>query len=259
MTTELFKRKSEKFSFDNSRGDTLAGVIDLPDGTPPLFYGVFAPCFTCVKESHGAAKICRALAERGGAMLRFDMTGLGQSTGHFSETNMTTRIADIVAACNAFGQAYAPPTLLIGHSISGTAALSAAHHIPSVKNVVTIGSPADSQSVIAKFRRLGHLTEKADGIELLVIDRMVAFNHAFEADLLAGTAAEDTRRLSQNLWVFHAPNDTIVSFDNAQTIVDRAPHARLIALADTATHLFERGSEDALFVADFLTKNLSLS
>ena len=47
--------------------------------------------------SHGAAKVCREMAERGAAMLRFDMAGLGQSEGDIADMNFTTRIGDIMA------------------------------------------------------------------------------------------------------------------------------------------------------------------
>src|SRR3954462_5513533 len=107
-------RKSIRHKFSNGRGQELAGTIDMP-AHEPLFWGVFAPCFTCPKESHGAAKICRALAEDGVAMLRFDMTGLGESDGRFADTNFTTRTQDIVAACKHVEKEFGPPKLLIGH------------------------------------------------------------------------------------------------------------------------------------------------
>ncbi len=72
--------KSVKFNFPNEQGQRLAGVLDLPEGTPRL-YGVFGPCFTCLKESHAAVKVCRALVAEGIAMLRFDTTGVGMSEG----------------------------------------------------------------------------------------------------------------------------------------------------------------------------------
>lgn len=254
-------RTAEKFSFLNAEGKTLAGIIDMP-ARPPLFFGVFAPCFTCVKESHGAAKICRALAERGVAILRFDMTGLGESKGDFADTHFSSRISDIVSACRALEAAYAAPKLLIGHSISGTAALSAIHQLPGIKTLVTVGSPRDPESVIEKFRKLGHMTVREDGIELNVLGRITPFKNTFLDDMLSQDVAGDTARITQKLLVFHAPNDDIVTSSQAEDIIARAtssPGRKLFLLDEAATHLFEKRNDDAVFVAEKILENIDVS
>lgn len=249
-------RTSTSFSFPNGRGQVLSGTLDAPEENP-AFYGVFAPCFTCPKESHGAGKICRALAERGIAMLRFDMTGLGASEGDFAETNFTTRIQDIQAACRALEEAHAAPALLIGHSISGTAALSAARELPSVRLLATVGSPRDPTAVIDKFRRGGLMVLTEDAVELDVLGRKTMFRRSFLDDMLAQNVAADTAALACKLLVFHAPHDDIVSFDNAQEIYDRANGEKeFISLDPAATHLFEKRKEDAVFIAETIAARL---
>lgn len=244
----------EKFSFRNQNGETLAGIVETPDGAPRL-YAVFGPCFTCVKESNGAVRISRALAERGIATLRFDTTGVGESEGVLARATFTSRIADIIAACNAVAQAFAPPRLFVGHSISGTAILSAARHIPSLEAVATVCSPSDPQSTIEKFRRQGILTEADGGVTINVVGRPTFFETGFVEDMMAQRVIEDTPRLTQKLFIFHAPNDKIVSYDNAETILSRAgKNAELVRLSDTATHLFERGADDAAFIAEKLSQ-----
>lgn len=254
-------RTAEKFKFLNAKGQSLSGILDMP-ATAPLLFGVFAPCFTCVKESHGAAKICRALAERGLAMLRFDMTGLGESEGDFSETHFSSRVSDIVSACHALGKAHAAPKLLIGHSISGTAALSAVHQLPGIKTLVTVGAPRDPESVIEKFKRLGHMTITDNGVELDVMGRITPFKSTFLDDMLAQDVPGDTSRIIQKLLIFHAPNDKIVSADQAEDIMSRAvssPERKLVLMDEGATHLFEKRNDDAVFVAETILKNMAVS
>ena len=245
-------RRSLRHSFSNGRGQQLAGIIDMP-GEPPLFYGVFAPCFTCTKESHGSAKICRALAEDGAAMLRFDMTGLGESEGRFADTNFSTRVLDIVAACRSLEAEHAAPKLLVGHSISGTACIPAMRQLPSVQAVATIGAPRDPSYVIAKFRRNNDLVTKGDAIEVTVAGRKLAFRKSFVDDMESQDVPAETAKLDRRLFVFHAPHDAIVSFENAEAIYARAACDReLVTLDDQATHLFENRQEDAVFVAETL-------
>jgi len=247
-------RKSIKYSFDNGRGQKIAATLDTPEGAPD-FYGVFAPCFTCVKESHGAAKISRAMAELNIAMLRFDMTGLGESEGDFAETNFTTRVADIIAACQAVARDFAPPALLVGHSISGTAALKAQSAIPSLQAIATVGAPADPAHIIDKFRRLNAITPKGNGmVDIMVMGQRVTFKESFIDDMLAQDVEEETRAIDRRLFIFHAPHDNVVHFDNAELILERAAKAdaELIPLSEAGTHLFETRKEDAIFVAETL-------
>lgn len=243
-------RKNIKFSFLNGRGQTLAGLLDLPDGVP-LLYGIFAPCFTCTKESHAAHKVCRALAEKGIAMLRFDMTGLGESGGDFADTNFTTRIADIVAAGLALEKEYQAPALLIGHSISGTAAFDASRLLPGVRVLATLGAPRDPAYIIDKFRRNNQIAIKGDRAELTVAGRKVPVRKTFVDDLLAQDVAAATAVYAGKLFVFHAPQDDIAGFENAVLIHERATcDKELVPLSLSATHLLERGDEDAAFIAE---------
>lgn len=246
-------RTSCKVFFPNARGQMLAGILDAPVNDP-LFFGIFGPCFTCPKETHAAAKVCRALAEDGVAMLRFDVAGVGGSEGDAADTNFSTRIDDMRAAYGYLVQNHEAPRLMIGHSISGTAALSAAQHMPDLALIATIGSPSDPAAVIAKFRRNGDIAEAPDGSATInVLGTPHRFGPHFVPDMLSQRVAEDTAALTGKLMVFHAPHDRIVSYDNAETIVARAgaaADAELIRLDDDATHLFENRAEDALFVAE---------
>jgi len=70
------------------------------------------------------------LAERRIATLRFDFTGLGESAGELRETTFSHNVNDIVAAADALREAFRAPSLLIGHSLRGTAVLAAAGRIP---------------------------------------------------------------------------------------------------------------------------------
>lgn len=247
-------RKSTHIAFPGGRGEALSGILDLPAESAPRAFGVFGPCFTCPKESHGAAKICRALAERGVAMLRFDPAGTGMSKGDPSEATFTDRIGDMVAAARALEQLHQAPRLLMGHSISGTAALSAAKHVPTAEIVATVGSPADTQTVIEKFRKGGHLKELGEMVELSVLGRPHAFKKEFVDDMLEQTTAEDTAALKAKLLVFHAPHDNIVLYRNAEIIASRAKNAELITLDEAATHLFEKRDDDAVFIAENIAR-----
>jgi len=246
------KRTSTKVFFDNGRGEKLAGILDAPVGKP-LFYGVFGPCFTCPKETHAAAKTCRALAEDGVAVLRFDVTGIGGSEGHAPDTDFTSRVSDMIAAAHFLAAAYETPKIMIGHSISGTAALSAVKRLPAIQLLATIGSPSDPTAIIEKFRRNGDIEETADGATINVLGTPHHFGKGFVTNMLTQNVAADTKDLVCKLFVFHAPHDNIVHISNADVITSRAgtaAEAEKVVLDKEATHLFENRNDDAVFVAE---------
>jgi alpha/beta superfamily hydrolase len=131
---------SMKIEFAGSDGVLLAGRLDRPQGTPRA-YALFAHCFTCTKDAVAAARIARALTKYGIAVLRFDFTGLGGSGGDFGNTGFSSNIDDLVHAARYLREHHVAPTLLIGHSLGGTAVLAAKHLIPEVRAVVTIAAP----------------------------------------------------------------------------------------------------------------------
>lgn len=244
--------KTVKFPFKNEQGQTLAGLLDTPADTPML-YAVFAPCFTCTKESHGAHKISRALAQLGIAVLRFDHRGLGDSEGVFAHSNFTTRIRDILAASNALAAAQEAPKLLIGHSISGTAALAAASQMPFLQAVATVGAPADPRHVIEGLRQRKALTINGDRAEMMIAGRKFSVDKQMVEDMESFDMGAAMQALDKRLFIFHAPQDAIVPFRLAQLIYDRAPGDReIVPLSANATHLMEQGHDDAAFIAETL-------
>src|SRR5258708_38466267 len=138
---------SRPVTFPGAFGTPPAGRLAAPAG-PPLAYAIFAHCFTCSKESKAAAAIGAALAEKGFAVLRFDFTGLGGSEGDFANTNFSSNADDLVAAADFLRREHRAPTLLVGHSLGGTAVLAAASRIPEAAAVATIGAPYDPDPVL---------------------------------------------------------------------------------------------------------------
>src|SRR6056297_2253644 len=131
---------TERFTFPGHSGHDLAARLDLPDG-PHLATALFAHCFTCGKDIAAARRIAARLTGLGIAVLRFDFTGLGHSEGEFANTDFTSNVQDLKAACDALGDRGMSPSLLIGHSLGGSAVLKAAAQMDQIRAVATIGAP----------------------------------------------------------------------------------------------------------------------
>jgi putative redox protein len=241
---------SEKITFPGSRGASLAARLELPDGRP-VAAALFAHCFTCSKDSHAAARVSRALARRGVAVLRFDFTGLGGSGGDFASTDFTSNVDDLLAAVEALRARTLAPQLLIGHSLGGAAVLAAAARVPEATAVATIAAPADPAHVLGQLGPdLARIAADGEG-EVAIAGRAFRIRRSFVEDIGAHRLADAVTGLRKALLVLHAPRDAVVGIDNATRIFVAARHPKSFVSLDDADHLLTREA-DADYVAGVL-------
>jgi uncharacterized protein len=241
---------SEKFDFPGSTGQKLAARLDFPADRPCAF-ALFAHCFTCGKDIFAASRIAQALTGHGIAVLRFDFTGLGASEGEFANTNFSSNLEDLLAAANHLRTAYRAPSLLIGHSLGGSAVLAAASQIPEVHGVVTIGAPSDPTHVVAQFSTHVKDIERDGEAEVKLAGRPFRIKRQFLEDVAEQRLMGKIGQLDKPLMVMHSPKDDTVPLNNATHIFAAARHPKSFISLDDADHLLTRRS-DALYVADII-------
>ncbi|MGB5450424.1 MAG: bifunctional alpha/beta hydrolase/OsmC family protein [Woeseiaceae bacterium] len=234
--------QNQKVVFENHRGQSLSGILDLP-AAAPLGYALFAHCFTCSKNLKAASNIARALTGAGIAVLRFDFTGLGQSEGEFADTNFSSNVDDLLAAVGYLDREHAAPAILIGHSLGGTAVLQAAAKIDSAVAVVTLGSPSEPAHVAGMFsdsedtlRERGEATVNLGGRPFLM-------KQQFLDDLEKQDLGSSIGSLRKALLIMHAPLDDVVEIDNASALFMAAKHPKSFVSLDTADHLLSREAD----------------
>jgi uncharacterized OsmC-like protein/alpha/beta superfamily hydrolase len=240
----------KRVKFPNADGDTLAGVVDLPDSEPRA-YALFAHCFTCTKNSKAANYIGKALNDAGIAVLRFDFTGLGQSEGKFAESNFSSNVADLLAAVRWMSEEYEAPQILLGHSLGGTAVLQAAADVTSAKAVATIASPANPTHVMHVLRGAEDELEATGEAEVRLGGQPFRIRKQFIDDLRKHDLPAELKTLRKALLVMHAPLDEIVEIDNASEIFLAALHPKSFVSLDDADHLLSREA-DSRYVAKVL-------
>ncbi|MDB6176290.1 alpha/beta fold hydrolase [Paracoccus sp. Z330] len=242
--------KSLKLEFPGHDGGQLATRLDLPEGTISG-YALLAHCFTCSKDLMAVRRIAAGLARHGIALMRFDFTGLGASEGEFSSTNFSSNIEDLKRAAKYLADHFAPPCLLIGHSLGGAAVLAAAADIPGVEAVATIGAPADVAHVLHNFRSdLERI--RADGqAEVSLQGRKFTIERQFIDDACNARMSDHIGKLHTPLLIMHAPRDATVGIENAAQIFEAAKHPKSFVSLDGADHLLTR-PEDAEFVANVI-------
>jgi len=226
----------QKVNFEGHDGETLAGLLELPDAQPRAC-AIFAHCFTCSKDIAAASRISRALTQHGIAVLRFDFTGLGNSDGDFSNTNFSSNVADLLQAANFLQSTYQAPALLIGHSLGGAAVLVAASQLSSVRAVVTIGAPASAKHVEHLFSDSKDAIYEHDEQPVSLGGRQFNIKKQFLQDLDQYSSTDHIRDLGKALLIFHSPVDNVVSIDEASRIYGAARHPKSFVSLDKADHL----------------------
>ncbi|MEM1229140.1 MAG: bifunctional alpha/beta hydrolase/OsmC family protein [Pseudomonadota bacterium] len=242
--------RSERLTFSNGQGLSLAGALALP-ADPPRGVALFAHCFTCGKNSLAASRIARALAELGYAVLRFDFTGLGNSEGDFGNTGFAANVDDLVAAADHLRATLEAPALLIGHSLGGTAVLQAAAQIPEAKAVVTIGSPATAEHVVRQFGAAQADAAEPDRMTVSLGGRAFSVARNFAEGFHSAALPDALGGLRKALLVLHAPLDAVVSVDEAGRIFGAARHPKSFVSLDGADHLLT-ARPDADYVASLI-------
>jgi len=241
-------RRSIALKFPGSHRFDLDARLEFPTAEP-IAFALFAHCFTCTKDIFPVARISRALAERGIAVLRFDFTGLGGSEGDFAATTFSSNIDDLVAAAEFLDREYAAPALLIGHSFGGTAVLAAAARIASVAAVCTINAPCEPAHVRHHFGDAEHAIREAGAAEVEIAGRPFTLRRAFVDDLDRHDIIDAISKLRSALLVLHAPADAIVGVEHGHRIFAAAEHPKAFVALDGSDHLLTRRADAAYAAA----------
>jgi len=238
--------KTEKVHFENPRGDQLTGRLELPPDQHPHNFAIFAHCFTCTKNLIAVRQISDALAREGFGVLRFDFTGLGESSGDFSQTNFSGNVGDLEAASAFLEKQYQAPSLLVGHSLGGAAVLMAASNLPSVRAVATLGAPSEPQHVTHLLRSSLEEIQSEGRAKVQIGGQEFTIEKQFLDDLQAHKLPVVVKNLDRALLILHSPQDQIVEIKNAEEIYLSARHPKSFVSLDGADHLLSARS-DALY------------
>jgi uncharacterized OsmC-like protein/esterase/lipase len=241
-----------KLNFRNQNGVELSATLDLPSGEVRA-YVLFAHCFTCSKDFIATRSISRELVQKGFGVLRFDFTGLGQSKGDFSGTNFSSSVGDLIEAYRFMSKEYAPPQILVGHSLGGAAVLAAAKQLDAVEGVVTIAAPSEAN----------HLTHLFDETSLKNIDsqgsakvklggRDFHIQKQFIDDIKSSNFLDDLRDVRKSFLILHSPFDEIVSIDHAGKIFESVKHPKSFVSLGSADHLISK-EKDARYIGEIIS------
>ena len=240
-----------KVSFTNKDQEQLAGRLELPVNQQPHNFAIFAHCFTCTKNLTAVKNVSRELTAAGFGVLRFDFTGLGESEGDFENTNFSGNVDDLVEAANFLTKNYNAPTIIIGHSLGGAAAIFAADIIPSIKAVAVINSPSDPSHVRNLLQDSTHEITKNGKAKVNLGGIDFTIKKQFLDDLENKSLLKIVGNFKKALLIMHSPTDRIVGIKNAEDLYKAAHHPKSFVSLDGVDHLLSK-KEDSSYVGQVI-------
>lgn len=194
------------------------------------------------------ARVSRALAELGTAVLRFDAAGLGESRGDFAATGFNSWVDDALRAAQALAEAARAPDAVAGLSLGGTAALAAAARLPSARGAVLLNAPS----------RPSHLLGALPGLEAVrrygvapveVAGRRVRLGRPLLEELEREDPAAEFAATGKALLILHAPEDDLVPFAQGEALLRGHPGPKRLVCLEGADHLLTRRADAAAAAA----------
>jgi len=245
--------QSLDITFKNSRGLVLAARLELP--AEPVCYAIFSPCFTCTKETLATFRISQLLAKKNIAVLRLDFTGLGESEGNFSDSNFSTQVDDIICANRFLRDNYQPASVLIGHSMGGTASYAAtreyADELPELKAVISIASPSAPAHVTHHFGEALDKINAGESGEFFVAGKPYSVTPQFLQHLDTHGLPASLHELNKASLIFHAENDMLVDINQAYQLFEALPQPKSFVSLDTADHVLSN-RQDNEYIANVI-------
>ncbi len=242
---------TQKISFTNKRGYNLSAKIDLPLKKNPFPFVIFAHVFTGNKNLVASKHISRALTLNGFGVLRFDFTGLGESEGDFADTNFSSNVEDLESAAKYLAEHYIAPSVIVGHSLGGAAAIFAAARISSINAVVTIGAPSYPEHVTHLLRNKREEIEKNGCAQVDIGGRKFTIKKQFLDDLQGQEHVPVIENLGKAILVMHSPQDRVVEIENAANIYKLAKHPKSFVTLDGANHMLT-DKKDAFYAGNVI-------
>ena len=183
--------------------------------------------------------------EKGFKVVAFDGPAHGDSTGK------STDIIEFEQVMKALKTYYNEIQALITHSFGGAAAIFAISQGLNVRNLVNIGSPTNSDEIIAEFlKKINGSVKMAAGFDKLVQKKYGKPFSAFSSEVLAAHVPPPF-----NLLLIHDENDKEVSVEQAEKLQALIPWAELMRTSGLGHTRILRNDEVIDKSLSFVIKN----
>ena len=227
-------QREERVSFSNRRGQTLKGVLHLPEGNKIHAAVLLCHGLESNKESGKLITLSRDLAERGILALRFDFAYAGESSGKFEEITYSGEVEDLAGAFAFVLQYQVKKVGVLGSSMGGTAALLFAAIEKRVTALVTIAAPVHpekftdrllTQDEVKQWREVGWISYHGRRINVSLLDELEKINIPAEI-----------KKISCPVLIIHGDADQTVPVEEAHELHGLLKGTKKICILKESDH-----------------------
>ena len=242
----------KKVNFENSRGQTLAGVLHIPDNpvqgkSLPMFPAVII-ChgFLSNKDTRSRTNFAEALAVQGFAALRFDFANSGDSEGSPENIRVSEEAQDVISAIDFLEKTKGidPERIgVTGSSLGGMASLLAASEDTRIKAIVAVSPVCDFRSTVWDAGNNDNLEEwKSQGFAYRTNAKGERFriSYAFVEDGLSQDVFSAARKIRCPVLVIHGDRDQQVPVMQSRKLMQNLKPHDVLEVIEGGDHWYSR-------------------
>ncbi len=228
----------QHLTFGNGRGERLAGVLHLPRESANGFGVILCHGMESSKESLKHIRLGDSLSRAGFTVLRFDFTGVGESSGDFESITCARQVDDLEAAHALLKERGLAQTGVIGSSMGGTTALMYAGAAEGVAALVTLAAPFDPREIFDRdFPPRAIALWRAQGFIEFNGRRL---NRDFMEEAATIDVAGAVAHITCPVLVIHGDADAVVPVEQGRALYGALAGEKAMCILPGADHRFTR-------------------
>lgn len=240
----------ENVNIKNKYNKNLSTIIEMPKSNIKDFI-IISHCFTCSKLYKLYNSLSKFLVEKGYGVVRYDVMGLGDSEGDFSQTSFTTNVEDLISVYNYISENYKKPSFLFGHSLGSLVSIKAANLIDSIVGVAIVGSPSNFDNLIRLFSIYEDQLKEKDNMVVNLSGRDINIGLNYLKDIRDESVDEIFKDFNRSIIIFHSNSDKTVSYDHGLNLFNSIHSEKSFITLKDVDHLVSN-KEDSTYIGDIL-------
>lgn len=240
----------KNINIENKYNKNLSTTIEMPDSNIKDFI-IISHCFTCSKLYKLYNSLSKILVENGYGVVRYDVMGLGQSEGSFSDSSFSTNVEDLITVYDYISENYKKPRYLFGHSLGSLVSIKAANSLDSVNGVATVGSPLNFKNLIRLLSNYENELIEKDNIIVDLLGRNINIGLEYLQDLRNKNPEEFIKDFNKSIIIFHSDSDRTVPYEHGLDLFNSIDSDKSFISLRGVDHLVN-DKEDSEYIGQML-------
>lgn len=241
----------EHLEIINKYDKKLSAIIEMPEDDIKDIL-IISHCFTCSKIYKLYNNISKTLVDKNYGVVRYDVMGLGDSEGNFSESSFTTNVEDLLFVYEYISDHFKTPRYLFGHSLGSLISIKASNLLDSIDGVITVGSPSNFNNLINLFSHYENELNKNSEVNINLAGRSIDIGLRFLEDLRGNDAVDIIENFNKSILIFHSNSDMTVPYENGLNLFNSINSDKSFITLNNTDHLADK-VEDADYISELLS------